>query len=163
MDQLHRPRGVGTDPIRRMLWVSTSARALLGKDITTIDGLGPYLSLKLIAECGETSPPGRVQSILPLGWAGAEQQGLRRQNALVANAPVRRAGCGTSAPCGRNCRTHRHRARRVYRRLSSRIGKAKAGPPRPARSQSSSTTPYVTEWSTSIPGPRLMRHATAHE
>ncbi len=27
--------------------------ALLGKDITTIDRLGPYLSLKLIAECGD--------------------------------------------------------------------------------------------------------------
>jgi transposase len=27
--------------------------ALLGKDITTIDGLGPYLSLKLVAECGD--------------------------------------------------------------------------------------------------------------
>ena len=27
--------------------------ALLGKDITIIDGLGPYLSLKLIAECGD--------------------------------------------------------------------------------------------------------------
>ncbi|UFW88382.1 IS110 family transposase [Bradyrhizobium barranii] len=27
--------------------------ALLGKDVTTIDGLGPYLSLKLIAECGD--------------------------------------------------------------------------------------------------------------
>jgi transposase len=27
--------------------------ALLGKDLTTIDGLGPYLSLKLIAECGD--------------------------------------------------------------------------------------------------------------
>lgn len=27
--------------------------ALLGKDITQIDGLGPYLSLKLIAECGD--------------------------------------------------------------------------------------------------------------
>ena len=26
---------------------------LLGKDITQIDGLGPYLSLKLIAECGD--------------------------------------------------------------------------------------------------------------
>src|SRR6201998_2776635 len=27
--------------------------SLLGKDITQIDGLGPYLSLKLIAECGD--------------------------------------------------------------------------------------------------------------
>ncbi len=71
----------------------------------------------LLAEC---------KAFYLLAGAGAEQQGLRRQNALVANAPVRRAGCGTSAPCGRNCRTHRHRARRLYRRLSSRIGKAKA-------------------------------------
>lgn len=27
--------------------------ALLGKDVTQIDGLGPYLALKLIAECGD--------------------------------------------------------------------------------------------------------------
>jgi transposase len=27
--------------------------ALLGKDLTQIDGLGPYLSLKLVAECGD--------------------------------------------------------------------------------------------------------------
>ncbi|WP_247444697.1 IS110 family transposase [Bradyrhizobium sp. 197] len=26
---------------------------MLGEDISTIDGLGPYLSLKLIAECGD--------------------------------------------------------------------------------------------------------------
>ena len=41
--------------------------ALLGKDITQIDGLGPYLSLKLIAECGDDLPPGRVQSTSPPG------------------------------------------------------------------------------------------------
>jgi transposase len=27
--------------------------ALLGKDLTQINGLGPYLALKLIAECGD--------------------------------------------------------------------------------------------------------------
>src|SRR4051812_38289405 len=32
--------------------VRASSFALLGKDVTTIDGLGPYLPLKLIAECG---------------------------------------------------------------------------------------------------------------
>jgi transposase len=31
--------------------------ALLGKDITTIDGLRSYLSLKLIAECGDDLSP----------------------------------------------------------------------------------------------------------
>src|SRR3954453_9747816 len=33
--------------------VRASLFGLLGKDVTTIDGLGPYLSLKLIAECGD--------------------------------------------------------------------------------------------------------------
>jgi transposase len=33
--------------------VSAALFALLGKDITQIDGLGPYLSLKLISECGD--------------------------------------------------------------------------------------------------------------
>ncbi|WP_346658456.1 transposase [Bradyrhizobium sp. 134] len=48
--------------------VRASLFALLGKDITTIDGLGPYLSLKLIAECATILPHGQVQSILPPGW-----------------------------------------------------------------------------------------------
>ncbi|MCK1618570.1 hypothetical protein IVA96_18355 [Bradyrhizobium sp. 159] len=42
--------------------------ALFGKSITTIDGVGPYLSLKLIAECGDDMSLGQVQSILPPGW-----------------------------------------------------------------------------------------------
>src|SRR6478735_4417089 len=37
-----------------------------------------------------------------LAGTGAEQQGLRRQNALVPNAPIRRPSGGTSAPCGRD-------------------------------------------------------------
>ncbi|WP_247776703.1 hypothetical protein [Bradyrhizobium sp. CW1] len=55
MDQPRDSRGVGIEPISRTLSLLTSAAlfALLGKDITTIDGLGPYLSLKLIAECGD--------------------------------------------------------------------------------------------------------------
>ena len=39
--------------------------------------------------------------------------GLRRQNAVVSNAPVRRAGCGTSASCCGNRWTYRHRAWRI--------------------------------------------------
>ena len=55
----------------------------------------------------------KCQAFYLLAGAGAEQQDLRRQNALVTNAPVRRPGCGTSAPCCRHRRTHRHRARRL--------------------------------------------------
>lgn len=40
------PNGPGFD-VRAALF------ALLGKDLTQINGLGPYLALKLIAECGD--------------------------------------------------------------------------------------------------------------
>jgi transposase len=62
---IHRGRDVGSVPpaSRRRhrtdqanavaLDVRAALFALLGKDITRIDGLGPYLSLKLIAECGD--------------------------------------------------------------------------------------------------------------
>src|SRR6516225_36133 len=69
MGQLRRPRGVRTEPIRRSLWLLTFA--LRGRDITTIDGLGPYLSLKLIAECGDdlTSWPSEKHFASWLGLA----------------------------------------------------------------------------------------------
>lgn len=48
--------------------VRASLFGLLGKDVTAIDCLGPYLSLKLIAECGDdlTSWP-NASTLLP-GW-----------------------------------------------------------------------------------------------
>jgi transposase len=43
-----------TDQANGLAFDVRAARfALLGKDITQIDGLGPYLSLKLIAECDD--------------------------------------------------------------------------------------------------------------
>jgi transposase len=43
-----------TDQANRLAFDARAALfTLLGKDITQIDGLGPYLSLKLIAECGD--------------------------------------------------------------------------------------------------------------
>jgi transposase len=66
--------------------------ALLGKDITTIDGLGPYLSLKLIAECGDDLS----------SWPSAKH---------FTSWLVGRTDTALGA---------------FYRRLSSRIGKAKA-------------------------------------
>src|SRR3981189_1036648 len=72
----------------------------------------------LVAQC---------QAFHLLAGAGAEQQGLRRQDALVTNAPVRRPGCGTSASCVAVGRTDTALGA-FYRRLSSPIGKAKAVP-----------------------------------
>jgi hypothetical protein len=48
---LRRPR---TDQANGLAFdVGAALFALLGKDLTQIDGLGPYLSLKLIADCGD--------------------------------------------------------------------------------------------------------------
>lgn len=87
---IHRGRGhVSTPPAPRRRQRSDQANALAfdartaffalrGEDITAIDGFGPYLSLKLIAECGDDLSHGRVPSILLLWLAGAEQQDLRQ-------------------------------------------------------------------------------------
>ena len=55
-DRFHRLRGVSTEPIRRTLWLSTSARRYsrcLERTSLGSTALVPYLSLKLIAECGD--------------------------------------------------------------------------------------------------------------
>src|SRR5947208_14010984 len=71
-------------------------------------------------------PVAKCEAFYLLAGTGAEQQDLRRQNALVPNAPIRRPGRGTSAPCCRDRGSYRHRIGAFYRRLSARIGKAKA-------------------------------------
>src|ERR1700729_4261934 len=53
-DSLLFPRRPRTDQVNGLAFdVRAALFALLGKDLTQIDGLGPYLSLKLIAECGD--------------------------------------------------------------------------------------------------------------
>jgi transposase len=69
--------------------------SLLGKDITAIDGLGAYLSLKLVAECGDDLS----------SWPSA------KHFTCLAAVTVGRTDTALGA---------------FYRRLSSRIGKAKA-------------------------------------
>ena len=49
--------------------VRAALYALLGKDLTQINGLGPYLALRLIAECGDISPLGRARNTSPPGSA----------------------------------------------------------------------------------------------
>jgi len=53
-DSLLSPRRPRTNPVNGLAFdVRAALFALLGKDLTQIDGLGPYLSLKLVAECGD--------------------------------------------------------------------------------------------------------------
>ena len=100
---------------------------LLGKDITRIDGLGPYLSLKLIAECGDDLSP----------WPSAKHftswLGLAPSNKIsggkVLSSRTRRSG-GRAAALLRLAAVTVGRSTTAlgafYRRLSARIGKAKA-------------------------------------
>ena len=101
--------------------------ALLGRDITAIDGLGPSLSLKLIAECGDDLSP----------WPSAKHftswLGLAPSNKVsggkMLSSRTRRSG-GRAAALLRLAAVTVGRTDTAlgafYRRLSSRIGKAKA-------------------------------------
>jgi hypothetical protein len=101
--------------------------ALLGKDVTAIDGLGPYLSLKLIAECGDdlTSWPSAKHFTSWLGLAPSNKV----SGGKMLSSRTRRSG-GRAAALLRLAAVTVGRTDTAlgafYRRLSSRIGKAKA-------------------------------------
>jgi transposase len=101
--------------------------ALLGKDITQIDGLGPYLSLKLIAECGDdlSSWPSAKHFTSWLGLAPSNKV----SGGKMLSSRTRRSG-GRAAALLRLAAVTVGRTDTglgaFYRRLSSRIGKAKA-------------------------------------
>ena len=158
MDRRRRPRGVGTEPIRRTLWLSTSARrcsGCFGKDVTTIDGLGPYLSLKLIAECGDdlSSWPSAKHFTSWLGLAPSNKISGGR----TLSSRTRRSG-GRAAALLRLAAVTVGRTDTAlgafYRRNFARPASARPrqSPQRPAKSQFCSTTPCVTAWITFDPG-----------
>jgi hypothetical protein len=101
--------------------------ALLGKDITQIDGLGPYLSLKLIAECGDDL------SAWPSAKHFTSWLGLTPNNKIsggkVLSSRTRRCGNRAAALLRLAAVTVGRTETALgafYRRLSARIGKAKA-------------------------------------
>jgi transposase len=100
---------------------------LLGKDITRIDGLGPYLSLKLIAECGDdlSSWPSAKHFTSWLGLAPSN----KISGGKMLSSRTRRSG-GRAAALLRLAAVTVGRTETAlgafYRRLSARIGKAKA-------------------------------------
>ena len=136
---IHRGRDVGpvppasrrrhrTDQANALAFDARAALfALLGKDITRIDGLGPYLSLKLIAECGDdlSSWPSAKHFTSWLGLAPSN----KISGGKMLSSRTRRSG-GRAAALLRLAAVTVGRTDTAlgafYRRLSSRIGKAKA-------------------------------------
>ena len=107
--------------------VGRSLHALLGKDLTRIDGVGPYLALKLVTECGDDlsawpsakhftswlslAPNNKISGGKVLS-SRTKRSGSRVASLLrLAAASVGRTETALGA---------------FYRRLSSRVGKAKA-------------------------------------
>ena len=100
---------------------------LLGKDLTQIDGLGSYLSLKLIAECGDDL------SAWPSAKHFTSWLCLAPSNKIsggkVLSSRTRRCGSRASALLRLAAVTVGRTDTALgafYRRLSARIGKAKA-------------------------------------
>ena len=101
--------------------------ALLGKDLTQINGLGPYLALKLIAECGDDL------SAWPSAKHFTSWLCLAPSNKIsggkVLSARTRRSGSRAAALLRLAARTVGRTDTALgafYRRLAARIGKAKA-------------------------------------
>jgi len=86
---------------------------LLGKDLTQIDGLGSYLSLRLIAVWRRPLRLAERKALYLLAMPGAKQQDLRRKGALVTNTPLWESGLGAPAACCRNRWTDRHGPGRI--------------------------------------------------
>ncbi|MFY9840949.1 MAG: IS110 family transposase [Xanthobacteraceae bacterium] len=139
LKQLASLRGSGKVPVpaarRRMprqanapsFDVREALYALLGKDLTQIHGLGPYLALKLIAECGDDL------SAWPTAKHFASWLCLAPSNKIsggkVLSSRTRRSGSRVAALLRLAAVTVGRTETALgafYRRLSARIGKAKA-------------------------------------
>jgi transposase len=107
--------------------VRAALHALLGVDLTRIHGLGPYLALRLVAECGTDLA----------AWPSAKHftswLGLAPSNKIsggkVLSARTRRSGSRAASLLRLAARTVGRTPTALgafYRRLSARIGKAKA-------------------------------------
>ena len=117
-----------TDQVNGLAFdVRSALFALLGKDITRVDGFGPYLALKLVAECGDDL----------LAWPSAKHftswLGLAPNNKIsggrVLSSRTRRTGSRAAALLRLAAVTVGRTDTALgafYRRLSARIGKAKA-------------------------------------
>lgn len=129
----HRPDALPTsrrrtDQVNGLAFDAKSALfGLLGRDITRIDGFGPYLALKLIAECGDNL------SAWPSAKHFTSWLGLAPNNMIsggrVLSSRTKRTGSRAAALLRLAAVTVGRTDTALgafYRRLSARIGKAKA-------------------------------------
>ncbi len=138
--------------------------ALLGKDLTQINGLGPYLALKLIAECGDDL------SAWPSAKHFTSWLCLAPSNKIsggkVLSSRTRRSGSRAAALLRLAAVTVGRTDTALgafYRRLSARIGKVKAITATARKIAVLSTTPCVTGWTTSTQARPPTRPAIAHQ
>jgi transposase len=107
--------------------VGEALYALLGKDLTQIDGVGPYLALKLVSECGDDLS----------AWPSAKHftswlclaPGNKISGGKILSSRTRRSGSRAAALLRLAATTVGRTETALgafYRRLSARIGKAKA-------------------------------------
>ncbi len=107
--------------------VGGSLHTLLGKDLTRIDGLGPYLVLKLVSECGDDL------SAWPTAKHFTSWLSLAPNNKIsggkVLSSRTKRSGSRAASLlrlAGVSVGRTETALGAFYRRLSSRAGKAKA-------------------------------------
>ena len=107
--------------------VRAALYALLGVDLTQIHGLGPYLALKLVAECG-TDLAAWPSAKHFTSWLCLSPSN-KISGAKVLSARTRRSGSRAASLLRLAARTVGRTPTALgafYRRLSARIGKAKA-------------------------------------
>ena len=143
-------RGMRRQPNGPEFDVRAALFALLGKDLTQINGFGPYLALKLIAECGDDLS----------AWPSA-----KHFTSWLCLAPSNKISGGKVLSSRTRCSGSRSAALlrlaavtigrtdtalgAFYRRLSARIGKIKAITATARKIAVPSITPCVMGWTTS--------------
>lgn len=142
-------RGMRHQPNRPAFDVRAALFALLGKDLTQINGFGPYLALKLIAECGDDL------SAWPSAKHFTSWLCLAPSNKIsggkILSSRTRRSGSRAAALLRLAAVTVGRTDTAIgafYRRLSART-RSKPSPQLLASLPFSSTTPYGTGWTTS--------------
>jgi hypothetical protein len=142
--------------------VRTALHGLLGCDVTQIHGLGPYLALKLVGECGTNLSLGRMPSTSPPGCVSRqatkspEARSYPHEPDDLAVAPQPCCGLPRSVSDARRPRWG-HSTGACPRALA----KPRRSPPRPAKSLSSSIIPCVMASNTATREPPTTRSVTA--
>ncbi|MFL9907950.1 transposase [Paraburkholderia sp. RL17-337-BIB-A] len=141
--------------------VRAALYGMLGVDLTQIHGLGPYVALKLIAECGNDMS--RWPSVKHFTSWLCLAPGNKISGGKILSSKTRRSSSKAAAALRLTAVTVGKTDTALggfYRRLSARIGRRRPSLPPHARSRRSSTTRCATAWTMSIHAQPIMRNVT---